>query len=1494
MVTLFSPATSTWFAQAFEAPTKVQTEGWRKIAEGSDTLLVAPTGSGKTLAAFLWAIDRLGARAEAPSAGTRVLYISPLKALVHDIERNLQIPLEGIRDTARAGDQPFRVPSVAMRTGDTSQRARRAQLKAPPQILVTTPESLFLLLTSQAQRGLSTVETVIVDEIHALAPTKRGAHLALSLERLAAICAQPPQRIGLSATARPIEAVARFLSGGRPVAIVDASAPPALDLQIVVPVRDLARPQAPHEGAQKPTPSPKDHGENGMGYGAFQDAAPPRGIWSAIQPKLLALVQAHRSTIVFVNSRSLCERLARRLNEMAGADPAAPLARAHHGSVSHAQRREIEEALKGGLLRAIIATSSLELGIDMGAVDLVIQVESPRSTARGLQRIGRAGHQVGERSRGRLFPKHQADLLEAAVVCQRMLKGELEPLRVPRNALDVLSQQIVAIVSQGPIPLVELETLVRGAWGYRGLSRGALVSVLDMLSGRYPSTAFADLRPRIDWDRQADVLTGRPGAKMLAIQNAGTIPDRGLFTVHLGPGGPRIGELDEEMVHESRVGETFVLGASTWRVLEITRDKVIVAAAPGVPGRMPFWHGEGPGRPIELGRALGEFLREISSRDGEQARNWLAANAPLDPWAVENLVRYVEAQRDATGAVPTDRVVVVERFKDEMGDWRICILTPFGGQVHAPWAIALEAVLGRIAGFEVRAMWSDDGIALQLADLGEEAPPPDLDTLLPDPDELDALLVEQIGNSALFASLFRENAGRALLLPRRRNGARTPLWAQRLRAQNLMAAARQHPSFPIVIETYRQALQDHFDVPALRALLGSIRDRSVRVHAVETRRPSPFARSLVFRYVAQYMYEGDVPVAERRAQALSLDLNLLHDLLGQDELRDLLDGEIIAEVERDLQGLSPDRKARSAAGLHDLLRRVGDLSFDEICARIEPNGAPFVTSLLDGLERAGRITQVALGGGRRWVAAEDAGRYRDGLAAPPLTAIAPAFTEDRVPDALDQLLRRFGATHGPFVLEQLAARWDLTEAELLEPVAQLVGAGVWLEGAFLPGGSGLERCDPAVLRRIRQRTLAKLRGEIAPVEGPVLARFLTSWHGIGAADDRRDPLDRLQEAIEQLEGVPLPFSELERSILPARVPGFQPRHLDSLGASGEVVWIGCGALGQRDGRIALFTRARLAALRPEIDAAPEETVHRALLAQLGEAGACFLSELLDAAPGCGITALNEALWDLAWAGHITNDTFAPLRALAHGPSKSQRPKGRPGRGARRSWTSRAAGGRWSLVRRHAPEPNATEWAHTRTLTLLERHGILSRAAIKREQFPGGFGALYPVLRAMEAVGQVRRGFFVDGLEGAQFASPGAVERLRAARRLPEHPLALLLATTDPANPYGAQLPWPAPTEGGRPVRRSAACAVVLVDGEPVLHLSRGSQHVTSFSPLSRPHIAAAAIEALKPIAQTLPGRTLTIERLDDQPAARHPLIGAFVQAGFRPDYKGVCFEAPFT
>jgi ATP-dependent Lhr-like helicase len=1450
----FSPRTRDWFLGAFAAPTAAQEQAWPAIASGEHVLLSAPTGSGKTLAAFMWAIDQL---AQPASGETErrigLVYISPLKALSYDIDRNLRVPLRGIGADLR----------VAVRTGDTPQRERQAMLREPPDILITTPESLYLMLTSRAQELFAGTRWCIVDEIHAVAATKRGAHLALTLERLVLAAGHEPQRIGLSATQNPLEEIGRFLVGpSRRCRVIDTGVRKQLDLKIHVPVESMVEPDA----TSAPDLDPLNGGTE----------ATRRSIWPAIYPELLDLIEQHSSTIVFVNNRRGAERLALRLNDLAAARAALPdgapapeIARAHHGSLAREERLVVEEMLKAGELPCLVATSSLELGIDMGAVDLVIQVESPKSVARGLQRIGRAGHSVDAVSRGRIFPKFRADLLECAVVAERMRAGEIETTVVPRNPLDVLAQQIVAIAAapaeDQPIGVDELHALVTRTHSYATLTRRQLENVLDMLDGRYPSSEFSELRPRIIWDRIHGTIRPRPGARQLAVTNAGTIPDRGLYAVTL-PDGRRVGELDEEMVYEARPGQTFLLGATTWRIEEITRDRVIVTPAPGLPGAVPFWKGDGVGRPKELGEAIGAFSRWAA----EQQPEVLERDYDLDRRAAVNLVEFLREQQAATRVVPSDRAIVIERFRDEIGDWRLCVLTPFGGRVHAAWGLALSARIREEVGLESDAIWSDDGIIVHLPD-AEEAPGAEL--VLIDPDELEDRVVAELAGSALFGARFRENAARALLIPRARPGKRTPLWQQRLKAQSLLEVAKKYDDFPIVLETYRECLRDVLDLPGLVELLTKLHRREISVVEVETATASPLASSLLFDYVATYMYEGDTPNAERRAAALSLDRDLLRELLGQDELRDLIDPAALDQVEDDLQFLSELRRASTRDHLHDVLRTVGDL--DENECRLRVLDGLDARRMLDELRHERRAVVVRLAGEERWIDAADAGLYRDALGAAPPGGLPAAFLED-VPDALLRLARRYAATHGPFTTADLRARYGVDFGAAL---TQLERDGALVRGELRPGGNEREWCDPEVLRRIRRASLAVLRKEVEPVDQRALARFLPAWQNV----DRHPPtgagIDRLREALVPLQALALPADVWERDILPRRVGAYSPTWMDQLCASGEIVWIGAGAIGRHSGRVALYFREDLPLLGAPANKSQlvDSAAHAAIRARLG-AGACFFTDLLidvDLQPDL----LQEALWDLVWAGEATNDAFAPLRAPRLTLARAQRDLvRRSGRfsARRRHGAAAQVQGRWSLTAalvRGESDPAARRRAFAELL--LERYGVLTREQVLAEGVPGGFSALYPELSQLETLGTTRRGYFVEGLGGAQFALSGAVERIRSESATEERPV--VLAAVDPAQPYGAALPWP---ELERRPQRVAGAYVVITGGEPIVYVERGGRGLQTLVLADDPRVEAALVAL---VDQVRAGRIkrLALEKVDGESAHTSPLAGLLVALGFQ-------------
>lgn len=1545
----FSPATRSWFTGAFSAPTAAQEGAWRAIGEGSDVLVVAPTGSGKTLAAFLAALDRLAAvppPAEAKKR-CRVLYVSPLKALAVDVERNLRSPLTGIRQESVRQGLPEPEVRVGIRSGDTPAAERRSMATRPPDILITTPESLFLMLTSSARDALAGIETVILDEVHAVAGTKRGAHLALSLERLDELLPRPARRIGLSATVRPVDEVARFLSPRRKVEIVQPPSTKQFDLSVVVPVEDL--------GELGGSPATDD---------TSGEAEKP-SIWPHVEERIADLVQAHRSTIVFANSRRLAERLCNRLNEIAyeratgetmpeahspaeimaesGAAKGAPalLARAHHGSVSKEQRAQVEEDLKAGRLPAVVATSSLELGIDMGAVDLVIQVESPPSVASGLQRVGRAGHQVGAVSTGVVFPKYRGDLVQAAVVTERMRTGSIEALRVPSNPLDVLAQQLVAMVALDSWQVDDLLAVVRRAAPFASLPESAFTAVLDMLAGRYPSDAFAELRPRVVWDRVAGTVTGRPGAQRLAVTSGGTIPDRGLFGVFLAgadpkKGGGRVGELDEEMVYESRVGDVFTLGTTSWRIEDITRDRVLVSPAPGVPGRLPFWKGDQLGRPLELGRALGAFLRELGGLSPEDARGRLLS-AGLDSWAVDNVLAYLDEQRRACGHVPDDRTILVERFRDELGDWRVVVHSPFGAQVHAPWALALSSRLAERYGMDAQVMHADDGIVLRLPDadmmgldlldfdpaqepaqdasaplapanasFDSDQPPVGASDVAFDKGEIAQIVTDQVGGSALFASRFRECAARALLLPRRSPGKRTPLWQQRQRAAQLLQVASEFGSFPIVLEAVRECLQDVFDVPGLTEVMGDLEARRIRLVEVTTQEPSPFARSLLFGYVAQFLYEGDSPLAERRAAALSLDSRLLAELLGRAELRELLDASVLTELERELQWLADDRRVKDVEGVADLLRVLGPLTGQELAERgAEPAWAP-------ELESARRAIRVRIAGTDHWAAIEDAGRLRDALGTALPVGVPEAFTEP-VKDPLGDLLARYARTHGPFTSTAAAARFGLGTAVTDGALQRLAASGRVVQGEFHPAGIGQEWCDATVLRRLRRRSLAALRHELEPVPPAALAGFLPQWQHLGGNSLRG--IDGLARAIEQLQGAPVPASALERLVLPGRVTGYTPALLDELTTTGEVVWAGAGALPGKDGWLSLYLADSAPLLLPQPRPLELSALHESVLTALGGGYGLFFRQIADQVratthPDCTDPQLADALWDLAWSGRLTNDTLAPLRSLlgsgrtagstAHRARRNV-PRGRYGtltaaaRPASRTGPPTVSG-RWALLPAIEPEP--THRAHALARTLLDRHGVVTRGAVQAEGVEGGFSAAYRVLSVFEDNGQARRGYVVEGLGAAQFAMDGAVDRLRAVSTARDRtepgadPRALVLAAADPANAYGAALPWPEPPDGaGHKPGRKAGSLVVLVDGELTLYMERGGKTLLAWPTDPDDPALRAAAAALASAARAGALGTVTVERTNGVSALTSPLGRALEAAGFLATPRGLRLRA---
>lgn len=1606
---LFSAPVRHWFADAFGAPTAVQAEAWQAIARGENALVIAPTGSGKTLAAFLWAIDALmGEKARVAEAGekwvrgVRVLYVSPLKALGADVDRNLQGPLSAISELAavESARRGAKAPEIrtAMRTGDTPADERRKIARNPPDILITTPESLYLMLTSAAREALRTVETVIVDEVHALAGDKRGAHLSLSLERLDDLLEAPAQRIGLSATVRPRDEVARFLGGAHPVTVVATEAPPSLDLSVRVPVRDM-------------TAVPAFEGFAGAGDGTRQRGAGPRrapienawksdralravmaegaspaphpdsrlgssSIWPHIEAAILDEVLAHKSTIVFVNSRGLCEKLTARLNElyakrlgldaphsevagfwaaagsgeatafgddavrgvptgsdaMRGApgasfrsdigsttalvtEPAVVIAKAHHGSVSKEKRLQVERELKAGELPCVVATSSLELGIDMGSIDLVLQVAAPPSVASGLQRVGRANHQVGGRSQGVIFPRTRVEVIDAAVMAEGMGAGAIESTRLVRNALDVLAQQTVATVAMAPdgLPADDWLACVRRSACYADLGRRSFEGVLDMLAGRYGSGEVAEFAPRILWDRETGLLTPRPGSQRLAVTAAGTIPDRGMFSVVLPEGDARqgrrrVGELDEEMVMESRVGDIIALGTSTWRIKEIGADRVIVEAAPGRAARLPFWHGEAIGRPYETGRARGALVRALDGgiaraaerdealvehvEEGAMApalRDRLTADG-LDEDARCNLAALIEAQRACTGAVPTDRRLVVETCPDETGDMRVILHSPFGRRVHEPWALAVAHRVTTALGFDPQAVASDDGIVLRVPAAEDALPGSDLFRF--DSDELESIVRERVGFTALFAARFRECAARALLMSPTAPGKRAPLWQQRLKGGQLLEAARREEDFPIVLEALRECLQDVFDLSALREVMDGLASGSIKMSEVRTAAPSPFAAPLVFGYLGEHLYEGDLPHAERQASLLSVDPTLLGELLGTGAVEDVLDAEVVARTVAELQRTADGWKARGAEGVADLLRELGPLTVEEIAARTEGGE---VAVLLADLEAAHRAFSAVISGEKRWAAADDGPRLSAVLG-----IVAPLWAqrEGKLSRPLDGLAARFARTHGPFDSEEAACTLGVGVALAAESLERLAAEGRLVR-------LGPDRwADGAVLARLRSRSLARAREAVRPVPADAYVRFLLDRQDIArAGEPTLAGVDGVAQVIAQFEGAALPMEQWEREVLPARVPDYRPAMLDELIAAGEVLWA-ASTVGEAHPISFFPTDSPLAPLPVDAQAGVAEVsaaepgeledpsldaiVRHVLVAQ----GPLTFRALTDgAAQLAGSVArtdreVAEALQRLVWKGEATSDGLgfpragglaAAASASAAGgqtpPPSRRRASSRRGRSlhseARRAARAAAVGrqvastafdaalaGRWSAL---APSgQSSTVQAVALVESLLDRYGVVTRDIVLAAGVPGGLSMLYPVLKAMEEAGDLARGMFVEGMGPAQFAQRETVEALRAFAQPADAsaPASLVaLPADDPACLFGAGIPWPdvawdavgeAPAVdsalvAARPARREGAL-VVIADGSPVLWAAPRLKSLLAFSADEK--LLEAAVAAL--------------------------------------------------
>ena len=1470
----FHPCTRAWFTEAFASPTRVQLESWPFLRKGKSSLMLAPTGSGKTLAAFLAALDRLLFGGKNPELGVKVIYISPLKALGVDVDRNLRAPLAGISAVAAREGTAHNAVTVAIRSGDTESRERARMLKEPPDVLITTPESLYLMLTSRARNILHSVETIIIDEIHTMVPTKRGTHLFLSLERLEQLrCQQLPgirpiQRIGLSATQRPLEEVARLLGGfekersgqsePRAVQIIDASEKRPFELTVCMPLGDQVDQTADEF--------------NVVGNAATSPV--PASIWPAIYPRLVALISDHRSTMIFVNSRRLAERLAASINETAEQD----LARAHHGSMSKDTRSEVEDRLKRGDLRAIVATSSMELGIDMGAVDLVIQVEAPPSISSGLQRIGRAGHSVGAVSKGIVFPKYRGDLLSAAAASRQMLDGQVESSTYLRNPLDVLAQQIVAMVAMDEWDVEALYQTLRCAAPFAELPRASFDEVLNLLSGRYPSDDFSGLKARVTWDRINNRLIPRRGAQRTAILNAGTIPDRGLYGVFLLGGSEtksRVGELDEEMVFELQVGEVFRLGASMWRTLEITKDQVLVEPAPGEQGKMPFWRGDGVGRPLEFGRAIGALTRIISRASRADAQGLLTHDHALEAEAANILYDYVAGQFEAAGDVPSDECIIVENFVDEVGDWRVVLQSPFGARVHAPWAMTVAAQL-RERFSEIDVVWCDDGIVFRVP---ESDSPPDAAWFIPDPESLEEDVVRALSDTSLFAARFRENAARALLLPRRFPGQRTPLWLQRRKSADLMHAASQYSRFPMILETYRECLQDVFDIDGLNQLLEDIRCRRIRVHPVNSDSASPFAQTVLFDFTASFIYDADAPLAERRAQVLSLDHAQLKELLGSADYRELLDPEAIAAITLRRQ-LLEHPYVKDPDDIHDLLLALGDLSVGDILDRTSQGQQAALQSMLSELSRVRRIIEIRVAGRPRFIAAEDAARYRDALGTV-LPMGLPAALLEPCQSPLQDLISRYIRTHGPFEPAELAKHFGLGIDVLRKALNELSATGRVLEGGFTPGSTRREWIDHDVLKQIKRRSLAGWRQQIEAVDQNKFASFIADWQFITRP---RRGQDALYDTIEQLQGAPLPASVLETEILPARIAGYRMGQIDELFISGELLWRGIEPVGSSDGRIAIYLAENYPLLAPGPNPIESELAQR-IYEFIGSRGAPFFDDIVEAVGGFQNDVL-EALWELVWSGNAGNDSFAPLRARLGVKDKKPRTRRgqqrmRPRRGIRLPGSE----GRWTLFDRVGWEqPSATEARTAQVQQLLERYGVMVKEALTKEGVAGGFSGIYPVLKAMEEAGRIRRGYFVEGLGASQFAVPGAEDRLRNTAESIDP---VLLSATDPANPYGALLPWPPAAEGGKRCVRVAGSRVLLLNGNLIAYIAKTGDQITTFLPSEEPTRSSCIKALIAGLRLAARGRKLIyLASVNGKPRAEESFHAALLSQGFQHGHRG--------